>query len=109
MMYLYLMFHSLMFFPDKKALNFPLVYAVIISLMIASCKAQNSFSPNFPDTPDLEEMRNTFIDIPDNIQTSIYWYWISDNLSKEGVVEDLKAMKAVGINRAFIGNIGLDD
>ncbi|MET3115189.1 hypothetical protein AAKU52_002935 [Pedobacter sp. CG_S7] len=44
---------------------------------------------------------------PDSIQTSIYWYWISDNISKEGVIKDLQAMKAVGINRAFIGNIGL--
>lgn len=43
---------------------------------------------------------------PDSIQTSVYWYWISDNISKEGVVKDLEAMKKVGINRAFIGNIG---
>jgi hypothetical protein len=33
----------------------------------------------------------------------------SGNISKEGVVKDLEAMKKVGINRAFIGNIGLDD
>ncbi|ACU06164.1 glycosyl hydrolase [Pedobacter heparinus] len=43
---------------------------------------------------------------PDTIQTSVYWYWMSDNISKEGVVRDLKAMKTAGINRAFIGNIG---
>ena len=29
-----------------------------------------------------------------------------DNISREGVVKDLQAMKRVGINRAFIGNIG---
>ncbi|GAA4314479.1 hypothetical protein GCM10023149_10650 [Mucilaginibacter gynuensis] len=45
---------------------------------------------------------------PDSIQTSIYWYWMSDNLSKEGVIKDLHAMKSVGINRAFIGNIGYE-
>ncbi len=45
---------------------------------------------------------------PDSIQTSVYWHWISDNISKEGVVNDLHAMKQAGINRAFIGNIGLD-
>ena len=44
---------------------------------------------------------------PDTIQTSVYWYWISDNISEEGVVRDLHSMKEVGINRAFIGNIGL--
>jgi hypothetical protein len=31
---------------------------------------------------------------------------MSDNISKEGVIKDLQAMKSVGINRAFIGNIG---
>lgn len=46
---------------------------------------------------------------PDSIQTSIYWYWISDNISKEGVIRDLESMKNVGINRAFIGNIWQDD
>jgi hypothetical protein len=50
-----------------------------------------------------------FIKISDSVQTSVYWYWISGNISKEGVVHDLEAMKKVGINRAFIGNIGLDD
>jgi hypothetical protein len=50
-----------------------------------------------------------FINIPDSIQTSVYWYWLSGNISKEGVVKDLEAMKKVGINRAFIGNIGLDN
>lgn len=46
---------------------------------------------------------------PDSVQTSVYWYWISDNISKVGVVKDLFAMKKAGINRAFIGNIGLND
>ncbi|WP_316776372.1 glycosyl hydrolase [Pedobacter antarcticus] len=43
---------------------------------------------------------------PDSIQTSVYWYWMSDNISASGVVKDLHAMKKAGINRAFIGNIG---
>ncbi|RZM18910.1 MAG: glycoside hydrolase family 2, partial [Pedobacter sp.] len=45
---------------------------------------------------------------PDTIQTTVYWYWMSDNISKEGVVKDLQSMKSVGINRAFIGNIGYE-
>jgi len=53
-------------------------------------------------------IENGFHTPPDSIQTSVYWYWVSDNISKEGVVRDLEAMKKVGINRAFIGNIGLD-
>ncbi len=46
---------------------------------------------------------------PDSIRTAVYWYWISDNISRDGVVKDLHAMKTAGISRAFIGNIGLSD
>src|SRR5690242_1979482 len=49
-----------------------------------------------------------FIQPPASIQTSVYWYWMSDNISKQGVIKDLHAMKSVGINRAFIGNIGYE-
>ena len=34
-----------------------------------------------------------------------YWYWISDNISKEGITRDLEAMARIGIGEAFIGNI----
>lgn len=50
-----------------------------------------------------------FQNVPDSIRLATYWYWISDHISKEGVVKDLEAMKAAGITRAFIGNIGLND
>ncbi|HCM22572.1 MAG TPA: glycoside hydrolase family 2, partial [Porphyromonadaceae bacterium] len=56
-----------------------------------------------------ESLESGFVTPPDSIQTSVYWYWISDHLSKEGVVKDLHAMKEVGINRAFIGNIGINN
>jgi len=49
-----------------------------------------------------------FVSPPESVQTAVYWYWISGNISKEGVVKDLHSMKAAGINRAFIGNIGLE-
>jgi len=54
-------------------------------------------------------LESGFITPSDTVQTSVYWYWISDNISKEGVVNDLESMKKAGINRAFIGNIGLGD
>lgn len=56
-----------------------------------------------------DKLESGFVTPPDSIQTSVYWYWISDNISKEGVIRDLNAMKQAGINRAFIGNIGLND
>ena len=54
-----------------------------------------------------KQLQTGFIAPPDTIHTSVYWYWISGNISKEGVVKDLQSMKKAGINRAFIGNIGL--
>ena len=56
-----------------------------------------------------KSLESGFVNPPDSIQTSVYWYWISDNISKEGVIKDLQSMKVAGINRAFIGNIGLAD
>ena len=72
----------------------PFLLGLTISLALCSpCIAQKNLEKSFK-TP------------PDSIQTSVYWYWMSDNISKEGVVKDLHSMKSVGINRAFIGNIG---
>jgi hypothetical protein len=73
-----------------------------IILMSPAVKSQSSGN-NYSTA---EKMQSTFLNIPDSIQTSVYWYWISGNISKEGVVKDLQSMKKVGINRAFIGNIG---
>lgn len=50
-----------------------------------------------------------FADPSAKVQTSVYWYWISGNISEEGVKKDLYSMKEAGINRAFIGNIGLEE
>ncbi|MDN3656542.1 glycosyl hydrolase [Ferruginibacter paludis] len=54
-------------------------------------------------------MEKIFLHPKDAVQTGVYWYWMSGNISKEGVVKDLEAMKKVGINRAFIGNIEQPD
>lgn len=74
-------------------------------LLFTSCKKNNTETI----LQQSKSLEFGFISPPDSVQTSVYWYWISDNISKEGVIEDLHAMKEVGINRAFIGNIGLND
>jgi hypothetical protein len=72
------------------------------ALSILACQTED------PKVP-LKALESGFINPPDSIQTSVYWYWISDNISREGVIKDLQSMKIAGINRAFIGNIGLKD
>jgi len=92
----------------KKNTHLPLLTSGIIvciltiqALMFSGCKAKSPKEISFND------IEKGFKEIPDSIQTSVYWYWISDNISKEGVIKDLQAMKKAGINRAFIGNVGL--
>jgi hypothetical protein len=50
-----------------------------------------------------------FTTLPDSTKLSMYWYWMSDNISEEGVKKDLASMEALGIGRAFIGNIGYNE
>lgn len=73
-----------------------------------ACKEKKELLLKAPLQP-VSTLESGFIVPPDSIQTSVYWYWLSDHISKEGVIKDLYAMKKVGINRAFIGNIGLND
>src|SRR3546814_17333307 len=80
---------------------FLLAFLLAMLAVMPSCSKQESASDSF------SRMKEVFQTVPDSIQTSVYWYWISDHVSKEGVVKDLHAMKEVGINRAFIGNMGL--
>ncbi|MDR1595200.1 MAG: glycoside hydrolase family 2 [Prevotellaceae bacterium] len=53
-----------------------------------------------------DKLADDFLSPPDTMTTGVYWYWMNDNISKEGVVKDLQAMKKAGINSVFIGNIG---
>ena len=85
--------------------NFYNLFLAAFFIIALSCsQSSNKISKELSSS-----LESGFVTPPDTIQTSVYWYWISDNISKEGAVKDLHAMKAAGINRAFIGNIGLDD
>lgn len=75
----------------------------IASALAISCKSQKGMVHKGYKQSSLARV---FMKAPDSIQTSIYWYWMSDNISKAGVIKDLYSMKSIGINRAFIGNIG---
>ena len=75
-------------------------YLACLFLAVTSSSARNNDSD--------EQLRRTFA-APNNVTTSCYWYWISGNISREGVINDLKSMKKAGINRAFIGNHAFKD
>ncbi|MEG1864381.1 MAG: glycosyl hydrolase [Alistipes sp.] len=75
----------------KKLLN-----TLIFIVLSGYCSAQST------------QLQREFNTPPQSIKTSVYWYWMCGNISKEGAIKDLEAMKEVGINRAFIGNIYFD-
>lgn len=56
---------------------------------------------------DNHSLEQGFMTPPDSIKPWCYWYWISGNVSKEGITKDLEAMVKVGIGEAFIGNISM--
>jgi hypothetical protein len=55
------------------------------------------------------KLEKGFAQPPDQAKPWCYWYWISDNISKDGLTKDLEAMARVGIREALIGNIFLDE
>ena len=76
----------------------------IVSLVMASMLLPAALIAQ--DKSDAE-LKSAFVS-PKDVITSCYWYWISGNVSKQGVINDVKSMKQAGINRAFIGWQGLD-
>jgi hypothetical protein len=64
---------------------------------------------SFFNSPAADSLERGFAHPPDSTKPWCYWYWISDNISREGITKDLEAMQRVGIGQAFIGNIFLDE
>lgn len=82
-----------------------LLFLLFLLFLVISLSCSRPVIAPYISNEDLEQ---GFKAPDDSIKTSVYWYWISGNISKEGVIKDLESMKQVGINRAFIGNIGLE-
>jgi hypothetical protein len=78
--------------------NFIILFA--IALIGISCTLSDKMSP-----VDFENIQTGFVTPHDSNTVWCYWYWIGDDISKEGITKDLEAMKEVGIGAAFIGNI----
>ncbi|MDF7823433.1 glycosyl hydrolase [Pontiellaceae bacterium B12227] len=51
-----------------------------------------------------ESLDQYFLNPPDASRPWCYWYWVNNNISKDGVTKDLEAMAEVGIGTALIGN-----
>ncbi|MGL5020132.1 MAG: glycosyl hydrolase, partial [Luteolibacter sp.] len=74
------------------------------STLFMALAAISSFAPATADP-----LESGFANPPAQAAPWCYYYWISDNISKEGITKDLEAMKRIGIGEALIGNIFLDN
>lgn len=52
-----------------------------------------------------DQLASDFQDPPSYTKPWLYWYWIDENISKEGITRDLEAMARVGIGQALIGHV----
>jgi hypothetical protein len=52
-----------------------------------------------------QNLEQVFRNPPESTKPWVYWYWLNDNISKEGITKDLEAMAKAGIGEALIGNI----
>mgnify|MGYP002852262554 CR=1 FL=1 len=77
--------------------KFTLILSAVLAL--SACSSHSSW----------KNIETGFQTPPDSIRAAVYWYWLDNYISKEGVIKDLEALKRVGITRAFIGNQGVDE
>jgi hypothetical protein len=82
-----------------------IVFAFAV-LIAAGCDQGNPLSEK---TVDQKILLAGFKNPPDSLKPWIYWFWVSDNITKEGITKDLETMANLGIGEALIGNVGLPE
>lgn len=77
-----------------------ILFLLLIVFIFNSCHKSAQFSDS-----KFQQIISGFETPADSNTVWCYWYWINDDISKEGITKDLEAMKKAGIGAAFIGNI----
>lgn len=86
---------------NRARLIFTLFFTVLI---LVQCT-----SPQKGQQSDFAQIKTNFVTPSDDNTLWCYWYWIGDDISKEGITKDLEAMKEAGIGGALIGNINPEE
>ncbi len=80
---------------------------LLVSGLAALCALPSCSSDD--KAPDIATIEKNFKDVNTETPIAVYWYWLNDNLTPEGAIKDLDAMKEAGIGRAFIGIQGVEN
>jgi len=57
--------------------------------------------------PAAAPFERAFIEPPLEARPWVYWYWMNGNITREGALEDLRALHRVGIGGVFLMDIGI--
>ncbi len=72
---------------------------LVLLWIVSSCGGRHAYDA---------QLKEGFRTPPDSVKPWVYYYWINDNISSEGITKDLEAMARVGVGAALIGNIWID-
>lgn len=67
------------------------------------------YSQNKENSSEVLSLESVFANPPASTRPHVYWYWVSNNISKEGIRKDLEAMAKIGIGGVNIAQIGYKD
>lgn len=90
-------------------MKYSLVCFLLVMICAPYCSPRPLSATNSSNASSTDSLAEAFAMPQDSLKPWVYYYWISDNVSREGITKDLEAMARVGIGTALIGNIGLPD
>ena len=81
--------------------------AIVLVAVIIACNFCNQSGKI--SKQEYTRIQEGFTTPQDSNKLWCYYYWIGDDISKEGVTKDLEAMKEFGLGAVLIGNINPDE
>jgi hypothetical protein len=74
-----------------------IIATLMLSFLLYECSTTSS---ELTKATHYDTIKSGFKTPTDDNTLWCYWYWIGDDISKEGITKDLEAMKAAGIGGA---------
>lgn len=90
-----------------KLLSFTTLRCLLVLFLVFFTTAL--FSQNEKQAITTLSLDEVFVQPPVSTKPSVYWYWISNNISREGIKKDLQAMANIGIGGVNIAQISYKD
>lgn len=79
-----------------------LQFIIIILIAFFACSKESIQKEQM----NLKIMQEAFVHPPDSVKPWVLWDWISGNVTREGITQDLESMKKVGIGGVVWREIG---